>query len=144
MTSPTCVLNIGTSPPSGVKLSCTPMTAPDGTMPCTPNACGCALEDPGSLFGTLLSSVSLHACDLHFDTRAIDGFGRSLSRDRFRLDFTDRIRGYAPEVPRFGHEVAAALEVPVDTVKTRVRRARLALAEAKARAAVRAEREEAR
>jgi RNA polymerase sigma-70 factor (ECF subfamily) len=41
-------------------------------------------------------------------------------------------------------EVAAALEVPVDTVKTRVRRARLALAEAKARAAVRAEREEAR
>lgn len=41
-------------------------------------------------------------------------------------------------------EVAAALEVPVDTVKTRVRRARLALAEARARASIRAEREEAR
>jgi len=40
-------------------------------------------------------------------------------------------------------EIAAALEVPVDTVKTRVRRARLALAEARARAGVRAEREEA-
>jgi RNA polymerase sigma-70 factor (ECF subfamily) len=41
-------------------------------------------------------------------------------------------------------EVAAALDVPADTVKTRVRRARLALAEARARANVRAEREEAR
>jgi hypothetical protein len=95
--------------PSGTA-ACAPMSAPDGTMPCTPDACGCVLDDPGSLFGTLLSSVSRSACDLHFDTGALDGFGRSLSRDRFRLDFTDRIRGYAPEVPRFGHEVAAALD----------------------------------
>lgn len=41
-------------------------------------------------------------------------------------------------------EVAIALEVPVETVKTRVRRARLALAEARTRASVRAEREESR
>lgn len=41
-------------------------------------------------------------------------------------------------------EAAAALEVPVDTVKTRVRRARLALAEARARAGVIAAREEGR
>jgi len=41
-------------------------------------------------------------------------------------------------------EIATALEVPTDTVKTRVRRARLALAEARTRANVRAEREEAR
>jgi DNA-directed RNA polymerase specialized sigma24 family protein len=41
-------------------------------------------------------------------------------------------------------EIAMALEVPAETVKTRVRRARLALAEARVRANVRAEREEAR
>jgi len=41
-------------------------------------------------------------------------------------------------------EVAAALEAPVDTVKTRIRRARLALAEARARVNVRAAREQAR
>jgi RNA polymerase sigma-70 factor (ECF subfamily) len=41
-------------------------------------------------------------------------------------------------------EIATALEVPAETVKTRVRRARLALAEARVRANVRAEREEAR
>ncbi len=41
-------------------------------------------------------------------------------------------------------EVATALEIPAETVKTRVRRARLALAEARTRANVRAEREEAR
>ena len=38
-------------------------------------------------------------------------------------------------------EVAIALDVPADTVKTRVRRARLALAEARTRANVRGERE---
>jgi len=41
-------------------------------------------------------------------------------------------------------EVAAALGAPIETVKTRIRRARLALAEARARRSVRAEREEAR
>lgn len=41
-------------------------------------------------------------------------------------------------------EAAAVLEVPVDTVKTRVRRARLALAEARVRAGVVAAREEGR
>ena len=44
----------------------------------------------------------------------------SLSRDRFRLDFTDRIRGYAPEVPRFGHEVAAALDATRETALPRL------------------------
>jgi RNA polymerase sigma-70 factor (ECF subfamily) len=41
-------------------------------------------------------------------------------------------------------EIATALEVPAETVKTRVRRARLALAEARSRASVRADREEGR
>ncbi len=41
-------------------------------------------------------------------------------------------------------EVALALEVPAETVKTRIRRARLALAEARTRASVRAAREESR
>lgn len=41
-------------------------------------------------------------------------------------------------------DAAAALGVPGDTVKTRVRRARIALAEARARLALRAEREESR
>lgn len=41
-------------------------------------------------------------------------------------------------------EIAAVLDVPAETVKTRIRRARLALAEARARADVRGKREEAR
>ena len=41
-------------------------------------------------------------------------------------------------------EVATALEAPIETVKTRIRRARLGLAEARARRGVRAEREESR
>ncbi len=41
-------------------------------------------------------------------------------------------------------DAADALGVPVDTVKTRVRRARIALAEGRARLAMRAEREESR
>jgi RNA polymerase sigma-70 factor (ECF subfamily) len=41
-------------------------------------------------------------------------------------------------------EIAVALDAPVDTVKTRIRRARLALAEARTRMNVRSAREEAR
>jgi len=41
-------------------------------------------------------------------------------------------------------DAAEALDVSVDTVKTRLRRARLALVEARARLSVRAEREESR
>ncbi len=41
-------------------------------------------------------------------------------------------------------DAAEALGVPGDTVKTRLRRARMSLAEARSRLAVRAEREEAR
>ena len=41
-------------------------------------------------------------------------------------------------------DAAEALDVPIDTVKTRVRRARMALAEARSRLTLRAEREESR
>lgn len=68
--------------------------------------CACGTESATSISGALLASVGLDACHLHFDDTAVEAFGNEVAHDRFRLGFTDRIRSYAPEVPRFGHEVA--------------------------------------
>lgn len=98
----------------GVDVPCEPLTAPGGATVCTPPDCACALEDPTTIFGAALTAIGRTACDLHFDSASVDRFGTAVSRDRFRLSFTDRIRGYAPEVPRFGAEVARALDLAAD------------------------------
>jgi hypothetical protein len=72
--------------------------------------CACRSESASSISGSLLASLGLDACDLRFADGAVDAFGPSVAHDRFRLELTDRIRSYAPEVPRFGHEVASALD----------------------------------
>ena len=74
-----------------------------------PPICACASESATSITGQLLASAGLSACDLRFTQ--VDAFGPAVAHDRFRLAFTDRIRSYAPEVPRFGHAVAASLDM---------------------------------
>lgn len=83
-------------------------TSPTSAGP--PPICACTSESATSITGRLLASVTLDACDLHFDPAAIEAFGPTTAHDRFRLEATERIRSYAPEVPRFGHEVASALD----------------------------------
>ena len=73
--------------------------------------CACAAENASSISGQLLASIGLTACSLHFDPAAIDAFGPALAHDRFRMGFTDRIRSYAPDVPRFGRSLGDALDL---------------------------------
>lgn len=84
-------------------------TCASGRSPASP-LCACSAESATSISGALLASSGLDACDLRFDEAALDAFGPAAAHDRFRLDFTDRIRSYAPEVPRFGHEIAMVLD----------------------------------
>jgi hypothetical protein len=93
---------------------CVDLPAPGGATVCAPPDCACALEDPTSLFGAALAAIGRTACDLRFDAASIDLFGTAVSHDRYRLSFTDRIRGYVPAVPRFGEEVATALDAAAD------------------------------
>lgn len=73
--------------------------------------CACTRESATSISGQLLASLGLDACDLHFDDAAIEAFGDEVAHDRFRLGFTDRIRSYAPDVPRFAHDVAMTYDL---------------------------------
>ncbi len=94
---------------------CEPMLAPSGASVCTPPDCACALEDPTTLFGTALYAIGRTACDLYFDSASVDCFGTVVLCDRYWLSFTDRICGYAPLVPRFGSDVARALDAAADS-----------------------------
>lgn len=111
--------------------ACTPgsvrTTLPGGTDVCVPvgrdadadalglaRDCACLLGDPTALVDRGLAGVGRDRCTAAFSDELIGAFGESLAHDRFRLSFTDRIRGDWPAAVALGDTVASGLDRDLD------------------------------
>ncbi len=77
--------------------------------------CACDAEPAGTLASTTLAAAELDACDLRIASEVLEAFGPEVAHDRYHLDLTDRLRSYAPEIPRAGEEIAATLDAAADS-----------------------------
>lgn len=72
--------------------------------------CACGAEPSTTLASTTLAAAGLDACDLRIASEVLEAFGPEVAHDRYHLDLTDRLRAYAPEIPRTGDAIARALD----------------------------------
>lgn len=72
--------------------------------------CACGAEPASTLASATLAAADLDACDLRIASDVLEAFGPEVAHDRYHLEATDRLRAYAPEVPRAAEEIARALD----------------------------------
>ncbi|MBN8610070.1 MAG: TonB-dependent receptor [Deltaproteobacteria bacterium] len=72
--------------------------------------CECVLTDEGSLFDEAITLADRSRCELRFRSEHLDRYEPTLSHDRFRLSFTDRVHQGWLAVPRFADRVERSLD----------------------------------
>lgn len=76
--------------------------------------CACVLEDPGSMLDDTAALLGLSRCDMSF-TDSLLRVAPEISRDPWRLGFTDRALGHWPAAVTLGEAVARALDDAADS-----------------------------
>jgi hypothetical protein len=76
--------------------------------------CACLLGDPLALVDRGLAGVGRDRCTAAFSDELISLFGDAVAHDRFRLSFTDRIRGNWPAAVSLADSIASELDADLD------------------------------
>lgn len=79
-----------------------------------PRDCGCLLGDPTTLVDRGLAGVGRDRCTAAFSDDLVSRFGDGVAHDRFRLAFTDRIRGNWPAAVSLADSVSSVLDRDLD------------------------------
>ena len=94
---------------------------PDADALGLPRDCACLLGDPTTLVDRGLAGVGRDRCTAAFSDDLVSRFGDGVAHDRFRLSFTDRIRGSWPVAVSFADSVAGALDHALDAASPAAR-----------------------